>query len=165
LIRDHPREPTSSVSDSQTTTREEAPSEEGGLLIFVAWLLLVVGLLAGFLIIGEMGNTGPSYAREIHWPGIGLGVGLVVQGVVSFAVLSGLAGVLRHAAAIRHAIAPPVVIPAPAAASGDASETAVTGPLPAGVVAQCAKCHRPLSAGQARSVKGQHWCMDHLPAP
>jgi hypothetical protein len=95
---------TTSATPSRAITASE--EEEGGLLIFVAWLLLVVAMIAGLLVIGQMGTIGPSYAKEIYWPGLGIGAGIMVQGIVSFAVLSGIAGILRHAGAIRRVIAP-----------------------------------------------------------
>jgi len=77
-----------------------------GVLIFIGWANLLVGVLVGFVLM-TMGAPGPL--DDANWVLIGLGAGLVGESVISCALFRGLASLVENLAAIRRRLESPAV--------------------------------------------------------
>jgi hypothetical protein len=76
------------------------------VLRLIGWANLVVGVLVGFVL---MIMGAPSPLDDANWVLIGLGAGLVGEGVISCALFRGLASLVENLVAIRRRLESPAV--------------------------------------------------------
>jgi hypothetical protein len=75
----------------------QSQSDGTGMLMFGAWSSLICGFLGAATIWFVLGRMPDEYGPgAVNWPMIGLGAGVLLQGVVLFAILDGMATIIRR---------------------------------------------------------------------